>query len=81
MNITAQVALYPMESVDPDHVINKAIEHAVAGGELEVEVGPVSTQISGAPEDVWRALRKLYEEACVRAGEVAMSVNLSNGRP
>lgn len=80
MHITAQVALYPTETVDADHVINQSLETALADSEVDVAVGPVSTQISGAPEDVWRALRKLYEEAAVRGGEVAMSVTLSNGQ-
>lgn len=81
MYITAQVSLYPLETVDPDHVINQSLETALEGTDLEYEVGPVATEITGTPEDVWRALRRLYEEATIRAGEVGMSINLSNGRP
>lgn len=80
MFITAQVSLYPIESVDADYVINESIQSGLEGADLEYEVGPVSTEVSGPPEEVWRALRRMFDEATIRSGEVAMSVTLTNAR-
>lgn len=79
MHITAQVSLYPTESVDADHVINQAIESSLANIDVDYVVGPVSTEVAGTPEDVWLALRNMYNEAVVRGGEVSMSITVSNG--
>lgn len=80
MQITAQVSLFPTETADADQVIMQSIENTITANGLDYEVGPVSTQISGTPEDVWKALRNMYEEAAVQGGEVAMSITVSNGR-
>lgn len=78
MHIKAEVSLYPTESVDADHVINQSIESSLASGDLDYEVGPVSTEIGGSSEEVWRALRSMFDEATLRGGEVSMSVTLTN---
>lgn len=80
MYIRAQVALYPLESVDADHVINQSIESLNASG-LEFQVGPVSTELMGQPEQVWRGLRQLFDEATIRGGEVSMVVTVTNSQP
>lgn len=78
MHITAEVSLYPTESVDADHVINQSIESSLSEGQLEYAVGTVSTEIEGSPNEVWQALRNMFDEATVRGGEVSMSVTLTN---
>jgi len=80
MYIRAQVALYPTESVDADHVINQSIQSLDAAG-LEYNVGPVSTELVGQTEEVWRGLRHLYDDATIRGGEVSMVVTITNSQP
>lgn len=80
MHITAEVALYPTESVDADHVINESIEASLSMGDVQYEVGPVSTELSGHPDEVWQALRHMFDEATTRGGEVSMSVTVTNAR-
>lgn len=80
MYIRAQVSLYPTESVDADHVINQSIQ-CLDAMYLEYHVGPVSTELVGYPEEVWRGLRRMFEEATTRGGEVSMVVTITNSQP
>lgn len=80
VNLRAEVSLYPTESVDADHVINQSIER-LRELPVEYEVGPVSTELRGRPEDVWASLRRMYEEASIRGGEVSMVITLTNAAP
>ena len=78
--LTAQVALYPVESDDADQVIDHSLESLAQAG-VQWEVGPVSTELHGPPDQVWQALRSLFEEALAQSGELAMVVTLTNARP
>lgn len=80
MNLRAEVSLYPTESVDADHVINQSVQQ-LEGAAVDYNVGPVSTELVGRPEDVWAGLRRMYDEALIRGGEVSMVVTLTNSQP
>lgn len=75
--ITAEVSLYPMETPRSDHIINSSLM-ALAGGGLSYDVGPLSTRISGREDEVWAALRAMFERACSHDTEVAMVVTVAN---
>ncbi|MEW6226793.1 MAG: YkoF family thiamine/hydroxymethylpyrimidine-binding protein [Bacillota bacterium] len=77
--ITAEVSLYPMETVASDDIINSSLR-AVAGGQVSYDVGPVSTRISGREDEVWTALRSMFERACGYGTEVAMVVTVANSK-
>lgn len=78
--ITAQVSLYPVESDDADGVITQSLQ-SLEGAGVQWEVGPVSTEIHGTPDQVWQALRSLFDQALAQSGELAMVVTLTNARP
>ncbi|WP_082725902.1 YkoF family thiamine/hydroxymethylpyrimidine-binding protein [Limnochorda pilosa] len=79
--ITAQVSLYPVESDDPDEVVNLSLQGLADHG-VHWQVGPVSTEIQGEPEQVWGAIRSLFDQALAQgAGEVSMVVTVTNARP
>lgn len=78
--ISAEVSLYPLETTESDAVIKNSLR-ALAEGGLEFEVGPLSTKISGSPDEVWRGLRALFERAHAHGGEVSMVVTISNSKP
>lgn len=80
MHINAEVSLYPIESHDADHVIHESIQ-ALAEDGIDHQVGPVSTEMSGSPDEVWQGLRRMFEEATVRPGEVSMVVTVTNAQP
>lgn len=80
MYIRAQVSLYPTESVDADHVVNQSIR-TLDTTNLEYHVGPVSTELVGHSEEVWRGLRQMFDEATTRGGEVSMVVTVTNSQP
>ncbi|MCR4403163.1 MAG: Ykof family thiamine-binding protein [Firmicutes bacterium] len=75
--ITAEVSLYPMETPRSDDIINASLTALAAGG-LSYDVGPLSTRISGSEDEVWHALRSMFERACGHGKEVAMVVTLAN---
>ncbi|MBE3576031.1 MAG: thiamine-binding protein [Firmicutes bacterium] len=76
--LTAEVSLYPLEAEDSDEIINDSLQALMMHG-LETEVGPVSTRLAGPPDQVWAALRRLYERAEAQGREVAMVIQLTNG--
>ena len=78
--LTAQVSLYPVESHDPDQVINLSLQ-GLADHQVHWEVGPVSTEIQGEPEQVWEALRALFDRALDQSGELSMVATITNARP
>ena len=79
MNVSAQVAIYPLrqDRLTPAiTTVSRALE--VAG--LRSEVGPMSTIVTGDAAIVFRAL----EEAFVQAGalgHVVMTITVSNACP
>ncbi|MEW6105705.1 MAG: YkoF family thiamine/hydroxymethylpyrimidine-binding protein [Bacillota bacterium] len=75
--ITAEVSLYPMETPRSDDIINSSLTALTQGG-LSYDVGPVSTRISGREDEVWAALRAMFERACSHGTEVAMVVTVAN---
>ncbi|HHY33801.1 MAG TPA: hypothetical protein GX515_12430 [Firmicutes bacterium] len=75
--VTAEVSLYPMETPRSDDIINSSLTALAVGG-LSYDVGPLSTRISGPEDEVWTALRSMFERACGHGTEVAMVITLAN---
>ncbi|HHY97111.1 MAG TPA: hypothetical protein GX509_00035 [Firmicutes bacterium] len=77
--LSAEVSLYPMETMDSDDIINSSLK-ALSDHDLNYEVGPLSTRLSGPDESVWRGLRTLYDRAKNHGIEVAMVVTVANSK-
>jgi uncharacterized protein YqgV (UPF0045/DUF77 family) len=79
MNVSAQVAVYPLRQDRLSPAIS-AVDAALRAAGLDPEVGPMSTIVTGDAADVFSAL----QEAFVRAadlGHVVMTVTISNACP
>lgn len=76
--IGATVAVYPMQT-ESDAAIRRAID-SIRSAEVDVEVGPMSTLITGTADEVFRALRLAYD-AAVSTGGVVIHATLSNACP
>jgi len=79
MNVSAQVAIYPLRQDRLTPAIT-AVSRALEAAGLRPEVGPMSTTVTGEASTVFRAL----EEAFVQAGgsgHVVMAVTVSNACP
>ena len=76
--ITAEVSLYPVETPDSDEIILESLK-ALDNQQLQYDIGSLSTNISGDSDQVWAALRSLYERAQMSSYEVVMVVTIANG--
>ncbi|MCG0275421.1 MAG: Ykof family thiamine-binding protein [Thermosediminibacteraceae bacterium] len=75
--ITCQVSLFPLGREDYERIVLRALD-CLKSFNVEVEVTPLSTLIRGDEEEVWKAVRALYEEG-VREGEkVVLTLTLTN---
>lgn len=77
--IRAQVSLYPIEAADADAVINQSVE-ALKEQQTLHQVGPVSTSLSGTPDEVWQGLRQMFERAMAQGGEVSLVATVTNAQ-
>lgn len=79
MPISAQVSIYPLQQ---DHLSPaiKAIQKALEIHGLQPEIGPMSTLVTGAVEDVFAALQEAFTQA-VATGHVVMTITVSNACP
>ncbi|NMB38154.1 MAG: hypothetical protein GX994_01075 [Firmicutes bacterium] len=75
--ITAEVSLYPVETPDSDEIILESLK-ALDDQQLQYDIGSLSTNISGDSDQVWTALRSLYERARTSSYEVVMVVTIVN---
>ena len=76
MLITAEVSLYPQKTTNASQIINNSLE-TLTKFNLESNVGPVSTRLQGADEEVWNGIKILFEQA-KNQSEVNMVVTVSN---
>lgn len=76
--IAATVAVYPLQS-DPDRGVRRSID-ALDTGKVSVEVGPMTTLVTGTVHDMFGALRCAYD-AAASTGPVVMTVTVSNACP
>jgi uncharacterized protein YqgV (UPF0045/DUF77 family) len=77
--ISCQFALYPLGVED----LSPALEAAVAEMRelgLQVEVGPMNSQVAGDPALVFEGLQRAFE-VVARDGHVVMTVTVSNACP
>ncbi len=76
--IGATVAVYPLQA-ESDVAVRRAID-SINSTEVDAEVGPMSTLITGTVDEVFRALRLAYE-AAASTGGVVMHATVSNACP
>ncbi|KXG77989.1 hypothetical protein AN618_07970 [Fervidicola ferrireducens] len=75
--ITCQVSLFPLGREDYEKVVLKVLDR-LKGFNVEMELTPLSTVIRGDDEEVWKAVRDLYEEGRKEGGKVIFTVTMTN---
>lgn len=79
MPISAQISIYPLRQ---DHLrpAIEAVQRALEAHGLQPTVGPMSTLVTGAAEDVFAALHEAFSHATA-TGQVVMTITVSNACP
>jgi len=77
--ISCQFSLYPLGVDDLSPAIDAAVAEMKALG-LDLDVGPMSTQVTGDTGSVFEGLRRAFD-AVAREGHVVMTVTVSNACP
>ena len=77
--ISCQFSLYPLGVEDLGAAIEAAVSELRHLG-LDVDVGPMSTYVSGDANTIFQGLRRAFEVAA-EEGHVVMTVTLSNACP
>jgi uncharacterized protein YqgV (UPF0045/DUF77 family) len=79
MPMSAQISIYPLRQEHLSPAI-EAVRNALAAYGLHPEVGPMSTLVTGAVEDVFAALQAAFTQAAA-TGQVVMTITVSNACP
>lgn len=77
--ITAQLSLYALRRTAYRPEVDDAIASLADAG-LNPKVGALSTTVSGAPDEVFAAVRLLFENATT-SGPAVLTVTLANASP
>jgi uncharacterized protein YqgV (UPF0045/DUF77 family) len=77
--VSCQLSLYPLGTEDLSPAIEAAVEELRRLG-LAVEVGPMSTYVTGEDDAVFRGIRNAFAAVAGR-GQVVMTITLSNACP
>lgn len=77
--VSAQVSVYPLRQEHLTPAI-QAVTRALEARGLQAEVGSMSTQVTGAADILFTALREAFVRAAA-AGHVVMTITVSNACP
>lgn len=75
--IHAEVAVYPQKTTNASEVINKSID-SLKGGNVDYRVGPINTHFHGNEDEVFKALKSLFDAAQSEGVEVSMVTTITN---
>ena len=76
--ISATIAVYPLQP-ESDAAVHLAID-AIESTDVEAQVGPMSTLVTGTADEVFGSLRAAFE-AAASTGGVVMQAAVSNACP
>ena len=79
MKVQAQVSLYPLRSSELGEPIRRFVELIRQQG-LAVEIGPMSTQITGDSKVLFASLAEAFEDTAGH-GDVVLLLKVSNACP
>lgn len=75
--IHAEVALYPQKTTNASQVINNSIA-TLKDENVDFKVGPINTHFHGTEDEVFRALKSLFDKAQSQGVEVSMVTTITN---
>ncbi len=77
--ISAQISIYPLRQQHLTPAV-ETVSAALKQYGLEIDVGPMSTRVTGAADAVFAALKEAFTRASI-GGDVVMTVTISNACP
>jgi Uncharacterized conserved protein len=75
--IHAEVAVYPQKTTNASEVINKTID-SLKNENVDYKVGPINTHFHGTDDEVFKALKDMFNTAQNQGVEVNMVVTVTN---
>jgi uncharacterized protein YqgV (UPF0045/DUF77 family) len=75
--IHAEVAVYPQKTANASEVINKTID-SLKNENVDYKVGPINTHFHGTDDEVFKALKDMFNTAQNQGVEVNMVVTVTN---
>lgn len=75
--IHAEVALYPQKTTNASEVINNSIT-ALKNQNMDYKVGPINTHIHGTEDEIFKALKEMFDSAQSQGVEVSMVATITN---
>ena len=79
MRVQAQISLYPLRRPDLAEPITRFVELIRKQG-LDVEISPMSTQVTGDSKALFAGLSEAFQDAAGR-GNVVLLLKVSNACP
>ena len=79
MKIQAEISLYPLRTPTLAEPIKRFVRH-LRQKNLEVEMGTMSSRISGECKDLFHALSSAFEDVS-HEGDIVLTVKVSNACP
>jgi len=79
MKVQAEISLYPLRQNELTKPIQQFIQ-ALENNKLKVELGPMSTLITGDSQVLFRNLREAFEQLAEEY-EIVMTAKISNACP
>jgi uncharacterized protein YqgV (UPF0045/DUF77 family) len=79
MKVQAEISLYPLRQNELTKPIQQFVQ-ALEDNKLKVELGPMSTLVTGDSRVVFESLQKAFEQLA-KEYEVVLTVKISNACP
>jgi len=79
MKVQAEISLYPLRQNKLTKPIRQFVQ-ALEGNQLKVEIGPMSSLVTGDSQVVFESLQKAFEELAEKY-EIVLNAKISNACP
>ena len=79
MKVQAQISLYPLRRSELREPIARFVQQLGRDG-LDIDVGPMSTQVTGDSKVLFARLAEAFEDAAER-GDMVLLLKISNSCP
>jgi len=79
MKVRAEISVYPLKTTELSSPVGEFCRILKLQG-LEVQIGPMSSSVSGEYKDLFKAVQKAFEQLAEKY-QVVMTVKISNACP
>jgi len=79
MKVRAEISLYPLKTTELSSPVGEFCRILQAQG-LEVQIGPMSSSVSGECKDIFKAVQEAFEQLAAKY-QVVLTGKISNACP